>query len=108
MKINKQMIRDTVSIDEWDIDGTPISELSDELMKKVPEGVKNPFISFEQIYDDLSIYIVYEREETDEEMKERIKQEQKMKELSEKSAAKVKEKELKELARLQKKYGVKT
>lgn len=98
-------VKDRKTFDIFSMEGYTPDEVYNELQLKCL-GLENPTISFESYgYDGgFDCYIIFEREETDRERKNREKFEAKLKEQLKKQAENKEEKERKEYERLRKKY----
>lgn len=98
-------VKDKKEFDIFSTEGCTPNELYEDL-KTYCSDLENPTISFESYgYDGgVTCYIVFEREETDRERKNREKLKAKQKEQLKKQAENIEAKERKEYERLRKKY----
>lgn len=100
----KQMVWDQTEVD---LDGMTIERAQEHLAMLLTEY--GPEASFDKNFPGYDggyeLILKYQREETDAEYKKRLKKEEADKKAKQKQAEKKREKELKELERLQKKYG---
>lgn len=99
-------VKDKKEFDYGCLDGCTPEELYEEL-KLACNSLENPTISFESYgYDGgVACFIIFEREETEKERKDREIFEAKQKEKLKKQKETLETKELKEYERLRKKYG---
>ena len=97
-------IQDSKSISIWDLDGLYIDNISNVLSSMIPPGAEEARLSITAYYEQLDVEIIYTREETPEEEAERTERENRRKATLERSAERVKQRELRELERLKKKY----
>lgn len=103
--MTKKLVVDTVRDSIlYDLDGLSI-ENAISYLRDVTKNLQNPTIEVEQRWDYCSMYIKYEREETEKEYQYRLKMEEKESLQKKKQEDKLRERELKELARLKAKYG---
>lgn len=99
-------VKDKKNFDIFSMEGCTPDELYEEL-KIYCSDLENPTLSFESYGYDCGVecFIVFEREETDRERRNREKFEAKQKEQLKRQAENIEAKERKEYERLRKKYG---
>ena len=103
--IKRKMVKEKASVDLYSLcEGglKDVREYLDQLAEQYGESAK---LHLEWYYEDVSIYIEYERLETVKEAERRVKATRKARERRKAAKIKQEEQERKELARLLEKYG---